>query len=171
MTIIFNPLPAPPEPQKKCRANAKPTVITKIDHFYEDVPLRDFLFKVICTNLKHEDLFKFSWLFQESKLEDPDSFTISYTVPWRVTDQVEISSMKDYLQMVDEAQQLSKQQFLHLEPRPQSWSTCPSEQKNHAVQLASQQVLYSISECMYGHLLTLCQSKADSLEGIGRCDK
>ena len=107
MTIIFNPLPAPPEPRKKCRANAKPTVVTKIDHFYEDVPLRDFLSKVICTNFKHEDLFEFSWLFQESELEDPDSFTIFYTVPRCITDQVEISSMKDYLQMVDEAKSKS----------------------------------------------------------------
>jgi hypothetical protein len=103
MTIVFTPLHQPLEARKKRRANAKPTVITKIDHFYEALPLRDFLAKAIGTNLKREDLFEHSWIFQGQELEDGDSFSLSYTIPRRVTDQVEIDNDKDYAQMVDEA--------------------------------------------------------------------
>jgi len=104
MTIIFTPLLGPPlDPRKKRRANAKPSVVTKIDHFHEDVPLHDFLSKAIGTNLKHEDLFEHSWLFQGLGLDKADSFSLSYTILHHVTDQVDISNNKDYAQMVTKA--------------------------------------------------------------------
>ncbi|EDR07888.1 uncharacterized protein LACBIDRAFT_298195 [Laccaria bicolor S238N-H82] len=103
MTIVFTPLLPPPDPRKKRRANAKATVVTKIDHFHEDVPLRDFLSKTIGTNLKRDDLFENLWLFQGQELDDADSFSLSYTIPRRVTDVVDIDNDKDYVQMVTEA--------------------------------------------------------------------
>ncbi|KAF8958724.1 hypothetical protein BDZ97DRAFT_1915991 [Flammula alnicola] len=102
MTLLFTPLIAPLEPGKKRRANAKPPVMTRIDHFHEDVPLRDFLIKAL-TSLKREDLFECSWLFQGQELDDADSFSLSYTIPRRVTDQVVVVNEKDYKQMVEEA--------------------------------------------------------------------
>ena len=87
MTILFTPVPAP--------------VITKIDYFHEDIPLHDFLTKILTMNLNHKDLFEWSWLFQGEQLDDPDSFSLSYTIPCQVTDQVNISNKKDYKQMVD----------------------------------------------------------------------
>lgn len=102
MTVLFTPLVAPPEPGKKRRANAKPSVITKIDHFHEDIPLRDFVVKAI-TCLKREDLFEQSWIFQGHELNEPNSFSLSYTIPRCVTDQVEIGDEKDYKHMLEEA--------------------------------------------------------------------
>jgi len=103
MTILFTPLPAPLAPGKKRRVNTKQPVITKIDYFHEDVPVRNFLTKTLSINLKCEDLFESSWLFQGEQLDDPDSFSLSYTIPHRVTDQVNITNEKDYKQMVDKA--------------------------------------------------------------------
>lgn len=108
MTLLFTPLLAPPEAGKKRRANAKPPVMTRIEYFHEDVPLRDFLIKTL-TSIKRRDLFESSWLFQGRELDGNDCFIFSYTIPRRVTDQVIISDEKDYKQMVVEA--LSKSPF------------------------------------------------------------
>ena len=72
----------------------------KINHFHEDVPLHNFLSKAIGTNLKCNDLFEHSWLFQGHELDNADSFSLSYTILRHVTDQVNIGNDKDYAQMV-----------------------------------------------------------------------
>lgn len=100
--ILFTPLVTPTDAGKKRRANAKPPVMTKIEYFHEDVPLRDFLTKILAS-LKRQDLFESSWLFQGHELDRGDCFALSYTIPRRVTDQVVISDGKDYKEMVHEA--------------------------------------------------------------------
>ncbi len=102
MTIMFTALLSPLDAGKKRRANAKPPVLTKIEHFHEDMPLRDFLTKLIIL-IKRQDLFETSWLFHGDELDTDDCFTLSYTIPRRVTDQVIISDGRDYKEMVDEA--------------------------------------------------------------------
>ncbi|KJA25411.1 hypothetical protein HYPSUDRAFT_109643, partial [Hypholoma sublateritium FD-334 SS-4] len=102
MTILFTPLVTPTDAGKKRRANAKPLVMTKIEYFHEDVPLRDFLTKILAS-LKRQDLFESSWLFQGHELDRGDCFALSYTIPRRVTDQVVIGDGKDYKEMVHEA--------------------------------------------------------------------
>jgi hypothetical protein len=102
MTLLFTPLVATPEAGRKRRANAKPPIMTRIEYFHEDVPLRDFLIKTL-TSIKRPDLFESSWLFQGRELDGNDCLMLSYTIPRRVTDQVIISDEKDYKQMVDEA--------------------------------------------------------------------
>jgi len=103
MTILFTPLPAPLAPGKKCWVNARQPVIMKINYFHEDIPLCNVLTKTLTMNLNREDLFECSWLFQGEQLDDPNSLSLSYTIPCQVTDQVNISNKKDYKQMVDEA--------------------------------------------------------------------
>ena len=102
MTLLHTPLLAPLNTGQKRRANAKPPVITKIEYFHEDVPLRDFLTKVLIS-VKRQDLFESSWLFHSHELDRGDSFTLLYTIPRRVTDQIVISNGRDYKEMVDEA--------------------------------------------------------------------
>ena len=101
MTVLFTPL-RPLEAGKKRRANAKPPVITKLEYFHEEVPLRDFLTKILMS-VKREDLFESSWLFRVRNLDRNDCFTLSYTIPRRVTDQIIISNLRDYSEMVDQA--------------------------------------------------------------------
>ncbi|KDR71157.1 hypothetical protein GALMADRAFT_25054, partial [Galerina marginata CBS 339.88] len=101
MTLLFTPLLAPLEAGKRRRANAKPPVTTKIEHFHEDVPLCDFVIKAL-DSVKRTDLFGLSWIFQGHELDTDDCFTLSYTIPRRVTDQVTVSNEKDYSQMIDE---------------------------------------------------------------------
>lgn len=101
MTVLFTPLHRL-EAGKKRRANAKPPVITKIEYFHEDVPLRDFLTKIL-TSVKREDLFESSWLFRGRNLDRNNCFTLSYTIPQRVTDQIIVSNLRDYSEMVDQA--------------------------------------------------------------------
>jgi hypothetical protein len=103
VTIIFTPLPSA-APVKKRRANAKAPVITKISYFHEKFALKDFLSKVT-TILKRNDLLEKSWLYQGYECEEPNSFSIFYTVPRRVVDQVEMHEDEDYVQMIEEATQ------------------------------------------------------------------
>ncbi|KDR74191.1 hypothetical protein GALMADRAFT_21465, partial [Galerina marginata CBS 339.88] len=101
MTLLFTPLLAPLEAGKRRRANAKPPVTTKIEYFHEDVPIRDFVIKAL-DSVKRTDLFESSWIFQGHELNTDDCFTLSYTIPRRVTDQVIVSNEKDYKQMIEE---------------------------------------------------------------------
>ncbi|KAF8149570.1 hypothetical protein B0H34DRAFT_637620, partial [Crassisporium funariophilum] len=101
MTLLFTSLLAPLEAGKRCRANAKPPVTTNIEYFHEDFPLRDFVIKAL-DSVKHTDLFGLSWILQGHELDTDDCFTLSYTIPQRVTDQVIVSNEKDYNQMIDE---------------------------------------------------------------------
>lgn len=103
VTIIFTPLPSV-APVKKRRANAKAPIVTKISYFHENFTMKDFLSKVT-TILKHDDLLEMSWLYHGYEREEPNSFSVFYTVPRRVIEQVEIHENEDYMQMVQEATQ------------------------------------------------------------------
>jgi len=100
MTIIFTPLPSV-APGKKRRANAKAPVVKKISYFHESFALKDFLSKVFII-LKRDDLIEHPWLYHGHERDEPNSFSTSYTVPWRVVEQVEINEDEDYQQMVKE---------------------------------------------------------------------
>jgi hypothetical protein len=53
--------------------------------------------------MKREDLMAHSWLYQGRDLDKPNSFTASYTIPWRVIEQIAINEDHDFKQMVEEA--------------------------------------------------------------------
>jgi hypothetical protein len=81
-----------------------PPVITKIGYFYKKFALKDFVSKIVIV-LKRDDLLEKSWLYHGYEREEPNSFSIFYTIPRRVVDQVEIHESEDYKQMVEEATQ------------------------------------------------------------------
>jgi hypothetical protein len=53
--------------------------------------------------MKREDLMAHSWLYQGQDLDEPNSFTASYTIPRRVIEQIAINEDRDFQQMVEEA--------------------------------------------------------------------
>ena len=99
--ITFMPLVPLQNPGKRARANAKAVSISKFSYFHEDYELRDFLVKII-TALDRLDLLEFSWLYN-GELDTPNSFTVTYTIPRRVTAQVAIVKDTDYVAMMKEA--------------------------------------------------------------------
>ena len=103
MNIEFTSLlAAPSKDGKRPRSNAKPKTITKICYFHEDYALRDIIVKVLDT-LDRRDLFQYSWLYREEEFDKGNSFSLFYTIPCRVTKQVEINGKDDFKQMVEEA--------------------------------------------------------------------
>lgn len=101
MIVNFTPIHVA-DRSKKRRANAKAPSVTKILHFHEDFTLRDVLSKIL-TQIKGERLIAHSWLFRGQELDEPDSFSMSYTIPRRVTEQITINEESDYHEMIEEA--------------------------------------------------------------------
>jgi hypothetical protein len=66
-------------------------------------------FKIFSRSLKtiflinRDDLIPHSWLYHGQELDEPDTFTMSYTIPRRITDQIAINGERDFKQMVEEA--------------------------------------------------------------------
>ncbi len=83
ITVNFTPIPPSLEAGKKCQANAKAAVVTKISYFHEDIELNVSLVKVIAL-LKH--LLELSHLFNHEAFNKnvPDSFTATYIVQQKV---------------------------------------------------------------------------------------
>jgi hypothetical protein len=102
MTVVFTALPPPLAAGKKRRSNAKLPTITKIDYFHEEFELKDLIVK-IAHLIQCDDLVGYSWLYQGEKLDTPDSFSIAYTIPRSVTNQVQISGKRDFDRMVADA--------------------------------------------------------------------
>jgi hypothetical protein len=100
-TLLFSPIPTANR-SKKHRANAKAPVVSRLTYFHEDFAFQDFLSKMILL-IAREDLIAHSWLYQGQELDEPDSFTLSYTITRRVTEQIAINNGRDFKQMVEEA--------------------------------------------------------------------
>ncbi|KAF9030612.1 hypothetical protein BJ165DRAFT_932956 [Panaeolus papilionaceus] len=99
MNIVFTPLE---KPGSKKRANAKATVISRIDYFHEDFTLRDLLVKVF-SGFKQDNILNGSWLYHDRELDKPDTFSMTYTVPRKVTDQAAVLSKADFANLKKEA--------------------------------------------------------------------
>jgi hypothetical protein len=101
LTVLFTPIPVVNRTKRR-RANAKTPVLSKLTYFHEDFTLQDFLAKALIL-MKREDLITYSWLYQGQDLDEPNSFTASYTIPRRVIEQIAINDDHDFKQMVEEA--------------------------------------------------------------------
>jgi hypothetical protein len=101
MTLVFTPLPPPPKDGKRRRSNAKAPSVTKINYFHEDFALQDLISKAVHL-LERLDLIEGSWLYQGRELDNEDSFSLCYTIPHHVTEQVVISGDADFKQMIEE---------------------------------------------------------------------
>ena len=76
--------------------------MSKLTYFHEDFTLQDFLAKALIL-MKRDELITHSWLYQGRDLDEPNSFTASYTIPRRVIEQIAINDDRDFKQMVEEA--------------------------------------------------------------------
>lgn len=103
MTIVFTPLPPAETAQKRARKNAKPTTTSVIEHFHEDMPLADVIVKILFVALKRNDLIEHSCLWHDQEPDETDSFSLSYTIPRRVTNPVRINKGKDFEQLLHKA--------------------------------------------------------------------
>jgi hypothetical protein len=101
LTVLFTPIPVV-DRTKRRRANAKAPLLSKITYFHEDFAMKDFLVKALIL-MKRDDLIMHSWLYQGHDLDEPNSFTASYTIPRCVIEQIAINEDRDFKQMVEEA--------------------------------------------------------------------
>ncbi|KAF6751577.1 hypothetical protein DFP72DRAFT_816385 [Ephemerocybe angulata] len=97
MTVTFTPFDQP-----KGRANAKPKTLSKIGYFHEDYDYKDWFLKVLQA-VGREDLWNMCWICDGRDQSDDDRFTVSYTVPRKVTSEVMITDKADFDEMVTQA--------------------------------------------------------------------
>jgi hypothetical protein len=95
MVIAFMPLE---NPKKKRRANAKRQTQNSVAHFHEEFEFKDWLVKVVAA-VGRQDLLANSALY--NRTASANSFTLSYTVPRKVTDEILIRNEDDFKEMVD----------------------------------------------------------------------
>src|SRR6266568_3185910 len=92
ITVNFTPIPPSLEAGKKCQANAKAAVVTKISYFHEDIELNVSLVKVIAL-LKH--------LLELSHLFNHEACNINSSTEGE--DPVQLNGLADFKQMWLEA--------------------------------------------------------------------